>query len=180
MKTSIFLLTGLLLMSTQMLFSQTQLNLNLGYLTEKSLRPGAVIGLELERQFTPEMSLPLRADLGFLQTADFEVLSLEVSTGFRRYFDNGLFVEQSVGLAVAGTMFEPGGVWYMDKYENVIAYQDGLNWGVAPAVTAGLGYQLNEQHMFWARPKVYWNLLIRGLDRPYTSLQIGYTYKFQK
>ena len=180
MKTTTLLFMSLLLLSVQMLFSQTQVNLNLGYLTEKKLRPGAIVGLELERQFSPEMAVPLRADLGFLQTDDFNVLSLEISSGFRRYFDNGLFVEQSVGLAVAGTIFEPGGIWYSDKYETVVRYKDGPNWGVAPSVTAGLGYQLNKQHMIWIRPKVYWNLLVRGLDRPYTSFQIGYTYKFKK
>lgn len=164
-------------------FAQTDLNIGGGYYGENFTSPGFLLEFEYEKHQTDNLSLPLRSDLGFFSSSEYNALIIDIHQGYRRYFNSGLFVEQSIGLGIISTIYKIESIWYIDKYGNVIRYRDGMNIGFMPSVTMGLGYNLskNEQskNLIWIRPKVYWNFLIRGLNIPYWALQIGYTYNFK-
>ena len=49
---------------------------------------------------------------------------IDIHKGFRKYFANGLFVEQSIGVGVIGKSFKTDSYWYYDKYMASVA-----TWG---------------------------------------------------
>lgn len=164
-------------------FSQTHLNLGAAYMGDKITHPGALIEFELERFFSDDFSVPIRADLGFFSTPDYNSISIDVHTGGRQYLPSGLFFEQSVGLGLMGNVYQVESIFYMDKYDNAVRYAPGINWGFMPSVTLGVGYNLSHkkdtQNLIWIRPKVYWNFGVRGLNMPYAALQLGFTHNLK-
>ena len=105
---------------------------------------------------------------------------MDIHKGFRKYYKSGLVLEQSIGVGLGATFYTLESIWYTEKHGGSFRYYDGANWGIMPSVTAGIGYNLSKKdgtnHFIWVRPKIYWNLGIRGLHLPYAALQIGYTH----
>lgn len=161
--------------------AQHRLSFEAGYFGNHISQPGAVIGFEYESIFSPDFSSPLRTNLGFFKGPEYNSMFLEVHKGFRKKMSSGLYLEQSVGIGVTGTVFTLENMWYNDTVSGAIfRYKDGINWGLSPSATFGLGYAPeNSPHAFWVRPKIYWNFFIRGLQHPYGALQIGYSYTFK-
>lgn len=164
-------------------FAQKHLKLGVAYVADNISSPGLLIEGEYERFFSKSFSLPLRADLGFLLTPDYNAVTLEVFTGSRQYLPSGLFFEQSLGLGLMGSFYKLDELWYVDRYENVLIPYEGLNLGLMPSAALGLGYNLTQekgtQNLIWIRPKVYWNLGVRGLNLPYSAIQIGFTHNLK-
>ena len=160
--------------------AQSSLNAGLGYLWPHQGTFGIVSEFEYEKYFSGSFSLPLRADMGYYMTPDYHTLFLEVHKGFRKYFTSGFFVEQSVGIGVLSNFYTIESIWYYDEYGNTTRYNDGLNLGITPSVTLGLGYNLTHEkgtgNLVWIRPKAYWNLGFRDLNLPYFALQVGYSH----
>lgn len=178
-----FVLLILLLAFIGKSYSQSRLNAGIGYFGGNFTHPGVLLEFEIENYFTDDFSLPLRSNIGYIVTPDFNSLSLEIQKGFRKYFKSGLFVEQSLGLGMMANFYKIESIWYYDQYLSVVRYRDGANLGFMPSATLGLGYNLTHakgtQNLIWFRPKVYWNFGVRGLNLPYAALQIGYTYNFK-
>ena len=164
-------------------FAQTKLNAGIGYYGHNATSPGAVLEFEIEKFYTKDFSLPLRADVGFFMTADYNALTIDIHKGFRKYLKSGFFFEQSVGIGMTASFFKIESIWYYDQYLSVVRYKDGANWGFTPSVTIGAGYNLTpdkeHQNLIWIRPKIYWNFGIRGLNLPYAALQVGFTHNFK-
>lgn len=164
-------------------YAQTRVSAGAGYYGESVVNPGLVLEFELEKFHTESFSLPLRADLGFYSTPDYQAISLDIHQGFRKYFANGLFVEQSIGLGVIGKSYKTDSYWYYDKYMANVAHGGSTVWGFMPSVTGGLGYNFAKGQegadILWIRPKIYWDLGFRGLHLPYAALQIGFTHTFK-
>jgi len=163
--------------------AQSNLNAGLGYLWPHQGSFGMVAEFEYERYFSESFSLPLRTDLGYYITPDYHTLFLEVHKGFRKYFKSGFFAEQSIGIGVLSNFYTLESIWYYDDFGNTTRYNDGLNLGITPSVTLGIGYNLTHdkgtQNLLWIRPKAYWNLGFRGLNLPYFAMQIGYSHTFK-
>jgi len=178
-----FVLLILLLALIGKSYSQSRLNAGIGYLGENAIHPGVVLEFELEKYFTEDFSLPLRADLGFFTAPDYKVLMLDVHKGFRKYLKSGFFFEQFVGVGLTSSFYTVESIFYVDKYQSNLRYRDGANLGFTPSVTAGIGYNLTHKsetlNLVWIRPKIYWNFGVRGLNLPYAALQLGYTYNFK-
>ena len=168
---------------TTLSFGQYSLNAGLGYFVPNNGKLGMVAEFEYEKYFSESFSLPLRADLGYYITPDYQTLFLEVHKGFRQYFKSGFFAEQSLGIGVLSNFYTIESIWYYDEFGNVTRYNDGLNPGISPSVTLGAGYNLTHQkgtkNLLWVRPKVFWNLGFRGLNTPYFALQAGFTHSFK-
>jgi len=160
--------------------SQTNLNLGIAYSGEGPGNAGIVGTYEIEKFQAESFSLPLRVDLGYFSTADYQVVSLELLKGFRKYFPSGLFVEQSIGIGLMSTYYDVDNIFYYDEYANTIRYNEGANLGFMPSIDLGIGYKLNKdrksQNMIWVRPKLFWNLGFRGLPFPYSTVQIGFSH----
>lgn len=163
------------------LVSQAQSKFNIG--VGVTYKPGILLEFEMENPVNENLSLPLRSSAGFFHTSDYNALTLEISKGFRQYTSSGLFFEQSLGLGAIASFYTIESIWYYDKYGNVIRYKDGANWGFMPSASAACGYNLSRDEgsagYIWVRPKLYWNLGFRGLNLPYSSVQIGYTYNLK-
>lgn len=163
--------------------AQTKLNVGGGYFGDAISHPGVVLEFEIEKFHGESFSLPLKADLGYFTSPDYQVLFLDIHKGFRKYFQSGLFVEQSIGIGMMSTFYDVESIFYKDKYANTIRYYDGANISFMPSVSAGIGYNLtkekNTQNLIWFRPKVYWNLGFRGLHLPYAGFQIGFSHNFK-
>ena len=183
MKVKIYFLVTLLTGFTALCFSQTKLNIGGGYFGEAISHPGLVLEFEFEKFHSESFSLPLRADLGYFTTSDYRVLFLDFHKGFRKHFQSGLFVEQSIGAGVMSTFYDVESIFYFDKYSNSIRYYKGANLSFMPSVSLGIGYNLTKnsetQNIIWLRPKIYWNLGFRGLHLPYGALQVGFSHTFK-
>ena len=163
--------------------AQSRLNLGGGYYGENITSPGIVLEFEYEKFFTEDLSLPLRADLVFFTTPEYNALVVDIHKGFRKYFKSGISIEQSVGIGLISSFYTLESIWFVDKYGNSVLYSEGANLGVMPSVTIGVGYNLtpgkSKTNTIWLRPKVYWNLGVRGFNLPYAAIQVGYTYNLK-
>ena len=163
--------------------AQTRISAGAGYYGESVLNPGLVLEFEHEKFHTESFSLPLRADLGFYSTPDYQAISLDIHQGFRKYFDSGFFLEQSVGFGLISKSFKDANYWYTDKYLRSIAHGNKAILGLMPSVSAGVGYNFSKKEegadLIWVRPKIFWDLGFRGFHLPYWALQIGFTHTFK-
>jgi len=162
---------------------QTHLNGGIGYYGENVTHPGVVLEFEYERYFSEGFSLPLRADIGFHINPEYNAYTIDIHKGFRKYFNSGLFLEQSLGVGVIAKSYKGDDYWYYDQYFANIPHGNSTVWGFMPSVTFGAGYNLSKEEeaarLIWIRPKIYWDLGFRGLELPYAALQIGYTHTFK-
>ena len=162
--------------------AQTRISAGAGYYGENVTNPGLVLEFEYEKLHTGSFSLPLRADLGFHSTPDFNAMTIDIHKGFRKYFESGLFLEQSVGVGMIAKSFKTE-MWFIDDYGYSIAHGGNTVWGFLPSVSAGMGYNFSKKEegadLIWIRPKVYWDLGYRGLHLPYWAIQIGFTHTFK-
>ncbi len=160
--------------------AQTHLKAGLGYYGESIVNPGVVLEFEYEKMQSEDFSLPLRVDIGFHSTSDFNAMTFDVNKGFRKFFNSGLFLEQSLGLGIISKKYKTEGIWYNDKYSVYVSHSHQMVSGIMPSVTVGAGYRFSKNNtgssLIWIRPKVYWDLGFRGLHLPYYAMQIGYTY----
>jgi hypothetical protein len=162
--------------------AQSLMNAGIGYFGENGINPGVVLEFEHEKFHSDDFSLPLRADLGIYFKEDYQAFFLDIHKGFRKYFESGLFMEQSIGVGLIGKSYETN-YWYIDEYANSVAHGNTTVMGLMPSVTFGIGYNLSREKegndLIWLRPKVYWDLGFRGLHLPYTAVQLGYTHTFK-
>jgi hypothetical protein len=180
MDRKIFALLVLLIPVFQAGFSQTNLNIGTGYFGFQGFRPGWVVNLEWERFHSDKLSVPLRANLGYFRHPDYHAPFVDVHAGFRYRLPKGFFFGQSIGLGVISNFFTHGDLWYHEEYGGIWIPRSGANLSLMPSVDLSLGYDLshknNGQNLIWIRPIVFWNLGIRGLQYPFTALQIGFTH----
>lgn len=159
---------------------QSLLNAEVSYSAESGISHGASMGLEYEKYFSNNFSLPLKLAAGYSINPDFNSFSIELLKGFRKYFGNGFFGEQYLGIGMMANYYKVEGIWYYDRFQNVVAFKDGANWGFMPSVTLGGGYNVTHKkgtsNFIWVRPKIYWNFGLRGLAMPFSSVQIGFTH----
>lgn len=182
MKSTAIVLGLVFIISTRLL-AQSNLNLGIAYYGENVTSPGIMVEFEYEKFYSKDLSLPLRADVAFFSTPEFNALTLDIHKGFRKYFDSGLYLEQSIGIGLISSFYTIESIWYIDNFGSVVRYRDGANLGFMPSVSIGIGYNLTpnneKQNLIWVRPKIYWNFGVRGLNLPYAALQVGYTYNFK-
>ena len=181
MKRTIFILAiqaGFILTAS----SQSRFNGGIGYYGENVTHPGAVLEFEYEHFTADGFSLPLRADVGFHINPDYNAFTIDVHKGFRKYFKQGLFLEQSIGVGVIAKSYKTD-YWFVDDYWQVVAHGNRSVWGFMPSVTLGAGYNISKDRegseLIWIRPKFYWDLGFRALYLPYWALQIGFTHTFK-
>ncbi len=163
--------------------AQSLISAGIGYFGERAVHPGVVLEFEYETFHSESFSLPLRVDLGYFSDPEYNLMFLDIHKGFREYFKSGLFLEQSMGIGIASSFYTLESIYYIDEFGSVVRYRDGANLGFTPSVTLGVGYNITRnqetQNLIWIRPKIYWNFGVRGLNLPYTALQIGYTHTFK-
>ncbi len=162
---------------------QSLLNAEVSYASENGAFHGVSLGLEHEKFFSENFSLPLKVSASYTVKADYNSVSIELLKGFRRYFGNGFFAEQYLGLGMMANYYKVESIWYYDQFVNVVRFKDGANWGFMPSVSLGGGYNITHKkgtsNFIWVRPKVYWNFGLRGLAMPFSSVQIGITHTFK-
>ena len=143
---------------------------------------GYLLEFDYEKYFRDDVSSPLRVDFIYSHDSDYEAISLDLHKGFRKYFSNGIMLEQSIGVGLI-TSFYKTDYFYYDEYSNVVFHGGKPHFGFMPSATVGIGYDLTKKaeksNLIWVRPKVYWNLGFRGLNMPYYALQLGYTHNFK-
>ena len=162
--------------------AQSLINAGIGYFGENGINPGVVLEFEHEKFHTDDFSLPLRADLGIYFKEDYQAFFLDIHKGFRKYFGSGFFIEQSIGVGLIGKSYNTN-YWYIDDYAYSVPHGNTTVLGFMPSVTFGIGYNLYREKegndLIWLRPKVYWDLGFRGLQLPYSAVQLGYTHTFK-
>lgn len=162
--------------------AQTHLKGGFGYFGENGIHPGVVLEFEYEKMQSEDFSLPLRADLGFYTKKDYHTVFIEIQKGFRKYFNSGLFMEQSVGVGLIAKNYKTN-YWYIDDYASVVPHGNKPVLGFMPSVTFGIGYDISREQegtrLLWLRPKVFWDLGFRNFYLPYSAIQLGYTHTFK-
>lgn len=161
-------------------YSQRKISIG-GGLTYK---PGAVIEFELEKQLSESFSIPFRSDIGYFLTDDYNSFTIDIHKGYRKSFQSGFLIEQSMGIGGTASYYKVESIWYEDNYGNVIRFKDGANWSIMPSVTLGTGYKIGKKsdasNLIWIRGKIYWNLGFSGLNLPHAMVQIGYSFNIKK
>ena len=162
--------------------AQSLISAGIGYFGENGINPGVVLEFEYEKLHSGDFSLPLRADLGYFIKDDYRAFSFDIHKGFRKYFESGLFIEQSIGVGLIGKSYQTN-YWYLDEYAVGVPHGNNTVLGFMPSVTLGIGYNLSRDKegndLIWLRPKIFWDLGFRGLHLPYAAVQIGYTHTFK-
>ena len=162
--------------------AQKRVNAGIGYFGENISNPGIVLEFEYEKMHALDYSIPIRSDLGFHSNSDFNAITFDVHTGFRKYFESGLSLEQSIGVGLIAKNFKTD-MWFFDHYGYNIPHGGKTVVGFMPSVTMGAGYNIAKKKdgidLIWIRPKVYWDLGFRPLNLPYWALQIGFTHTFK-
>ena len=182
MKTTQILILFFALLA-QGLRGQNTFSAGMGYTGEGVKAHGIVLELEKSMVFTTGLSSPLRLDVRFLADENYYATSIDIHKGFRMQFRSGVVLEQAIGLGYAVKTYRTDSYWYIDEYAFSVAHGGRPVGGFMPSVTFGAGYNLSQEQgkldLFWVRPKVYWDLGMRGLIAPYFSMQIGYTHSFK-
>ena len=172
------LLLILVILSAMSTYAQVKYNAGVGYHYGGKATQGMIVELEYEKFFASGFSLPLQAKLGSFWGPDYSTYSVELQKGFRKYHDSGLFAEQMFGLGVMATSYKTE-MWYIDRYDNVIAHGNKPAINLMPSVSLGLGYYFSSDNFIWLRPKAYWKIGFRGLHLPYLALQAGFSHTFK-
>ena len=170
-----------LLAFSSITLGQTHLNIGGGYYGQTLSYPGAVIHAELEKMHTENASIPLRAELGFfVHPRSHYGLFLNVNAGFRKYFNSGLFLEESVGIGILQSFLHTDGVFEVDDSGNVSDGSVVNPIDFMPSLTLGIGYNLSQgsgkQNLIWLRPQIYWQLPHKTTSTYSFALQIGFTH----
>ncbi|MDX1446576.1 hypothetical protein [Lishizhenia sp.] len=162
-----------------------QQNLNLGgaVIYDSYRSPGFALKMEYEKFFTPDFSLPLKLETGYVYGGEKNSLSIELHKGFRKYFASGIFLEQYIGVGAMANFYHTDDIWYFDKYQWGYRYAPGANWGFKPSTGVVVGYDLThaseQSHLICLKTDVYWNLGFRPLHLPYSSVQLAYVFTFK-
>lgn len=159
--------------------AQREFKLGIGYFGDNVILPGALLQFEYEKYASESFSMPIQANLVYHAHPDFHSFMIDINKGFRKYFNNDYFIEQSLGIGVAAKNFHEQSYWYMDQREAVYIHGNKTVFGLMPSVTLGLGYDLSKakdhSSLLWVRPKIFWDLGYRPLHLPNAALQIGYS-----
>ena len=163
--------------------AQNSLNAGIGMTVRSDGSKGAVLNMQFEKPLTENFSLPLSLDMGYTVSTDYNTFNIEISKGFKITFESGLFIEQSIGIGLMAHFYKVESIWYNNEQLYAGRYRDGANWGITPAVKAGIGYNLTRkketQNLIWLRPKVYLNLGTQRLDIPFSAIQLGFTHQIK-
>jgi hypothetical protein len=136
---------------------------------------------ELEKTFSENASIPLRADLGFyVHPRNQYGLFFDLNAGFRQYFNSGLFVEESIGAGILQAFLHSEGVYDVDDEGVVTEGSRSIPIEFMPSLTLGIGYNLSQgsgkQNLIWIRPKIFWQIPNKSLSTYNFALQVGYTH----
>lgn len=162
-------------------FGQTHLNIGGGYYGQTLSHPGVVLQAELEKMHTENASIPLRAELGFfVHPRSHYGLFLNVNAGFRKYFNSGLFLEESIGIGILQSFLHTEGVYEVGDSGNVSDGSVVNPIDFMPSLTLGIGYNLSQgsgkQNLIWLRPQLYWQLPHKTTSTYNFALQLGFTH----
>ena len=162
-------------------FAQHNINIGAGYFGHTLTYPGLVAEFELEKTISEQVSLPIRADIGFYHHTRYHTgIFLDVNVGHRRYYQSGWFYEQSIGVGVLASVLNSDGVYKVDE-EGQVSDASRLNpIEFMPSITLGGGYDLskeqNRRKLIWLRPKVFWQYPHKNASTFNVALQLGFTH----
>ena len=161
--------------------AQTNLNIGGGYFGQTVTHPGFVLEAELEHMFSENASIPIRLDAGYyVHPRNHTGLFLDLNAGFRRYFNSGLFLEESVGIGVLQSFLHSDAVYKVDD-SGIVSEASRVNPAqFMPSLTLGIGYNLTQgsgkQNLIWLRPKLYWQVPHKTLSTYNFAVQVGFTH----
>jgi hypothetical protein len=163
--------------------AQKRWNLGAGYFGQQITYPGAVLQLEYEAFTNKTLSLPLRFEAGFYNhNNSYNVVTLDIHRGFRKYVSDQLFLEQGFGAGVMLSFYREN-FWHEHEDQTLTFFTSTPVIDFMPSTTLGLGYNLSKDNsssrLLWCRSKISWQLFNRELSRPYFGLMIGYTHSFK-
>ncbi len=161
--------------------AQTNINMGGGYFGQTLSHTGIVLEAELEKMFSENASIPLRADLGFyVHPRNHYGLFLDLNAGFRRYYQSGIFLEESIGVGILQSFLHSDGVFKVDENGNVSEGSVANPIDFMPSLTLGIGYNLTQgagkQNLIWLRPKIQWQVPHKTLSTFNFALQLGFTH----
>jgi hypothetical protein len=161
--------------------AQTNINIGGGYFGHTITYPGLVLEAELERMFSENASLPIRLDVGYYVHPRYNSgVFADLNAGFRRYYNSGLFLEESVGIGVLQSFLHSDAVYQVDDSGIVSEASRANPVAFMPSITLGIGYNLTQgsgkQNLIWLRPKIFWEVPHKTTSTYNFALQVGFTH----
>ena len=161
-------------------YAQRNFSLGGAYLGSSLTSPGFLMELEYEKAHSEQFSIPVQLHAGFYNDReDNNVLFTDIHRGFRKTFNNGLFVEQSFGVGVMLSFYKDK-PYYEAENGNAGYFPNGRGVDILPSITIGAGYNLpgknGSKGRIWCRPKIYWQMPFDQPSQPKFALQIGYSH----
>ena len=177
-KSAIIIVIFLGIMSTGN--AQRNFSLGAGYIGSSLPSPGFLVEAEYEKLHSELFSIPVQFRAGYHPDSEGnDLFFMELHRGYRKSYQNGLFLEQSFGAGVMLSLYKEY-PYYEAKNGNSGFFPNGRGWDFVPSVTLGAGYHINYNDggsgKIWLRPKVFWKLPLSQPSQPKFALQAGYTH----
>lgn len=173
----------MLLFANLSLFAQNDLRLGGGYFGESITHPGFLAQLEYVRNHTPQLSTPLRADLGaYFHPRNHNAMLFDVHAGLREKFGKRFALEQYLGLGLLVSFYQGDGIFQIDDHGSFQRVSPLGNAAFMPSVSLGIWVAAGkkEDRERWAvhfRPKAFWQFPYNNMAMPHFALQAGFTYR---
>ena len=183
MKKTIYI-SLLLIFISNIALSQKNKKIGGGYFGNTVTYPGLVFEYELEYMFTEKVSIPIRFDAGFYIHPRYNNgIFANINFGFRRYFDSGLFLEESIGAGLISTFVNSDAVYSVDINGNVTETSGYAATDLMPLINLGIGYNLGKstetKKLIWIRPGMFWQYPHKTSSMYSPSVQLGYTMQIK-
>lgn len=157
---------------------QADLNLGGGYFAHVLSHPGFLVEAEVESTGSTGVSLLARAGLGaYVQPRYHAGMLIDASTGMRREFDSGLFIEETIGFGVLLSALNSEGV-YTVADDGTVSEAGRMNpIDLTASAGIGIGFRFPTKSgaslLVWARPKIFWQFPHKHTSTFNPILQVG-------
>lgn len=171
----------LIILASLHVMSQSKINIGAGYFGNTLVYPGLMVEGEMEFSATDVASIPLRISAGtYLQPRSHNGFFLDVGVGFRKYFRQGLFIEENIGIGVFDHFVHSDAAYRVEENGTVSETSRRMPASLMPSFTAGIGYDLTHgsgiRNLIWMRPKISWQYPVKNASIYSLALQVGYTH----
>jgi len=161
----------------------SKINISIGYYGETITHPGLIAGIE----YTPvvlgkyQMILALNAG-GYVHKRNNTSFFVRGQWGQRITFNNGLFIEQFLGLGYLHQFTHGGELYEVLPNGSIVETPDRGRPNIMPSVTLGLGYDFSKKGIanlsIFLRPELFWKAPFNGYYLTHPALSTGIISKF--
>lgn len=156
---------------------------HVAYLGETLTHPGLSVGYEKHLNDESRFQVFVRANVGFYHHyRNNNTYMFTLETGYRRNFNSGLFLEQSLGLGYFYRKIHSDGQFAVNDNGSIVEKKSLGNSFLPFVANVGVGYHFQTkkaQISPFLRPNFYWKMPFNETPNMQMSLMAGILYGFK-